>query len=57
LRRQQIFGGLFLVVGGLCMFFTHGNEWIACLTIGAVLLLYTSFRIPSEESKEKGDAR
>ena len=30
------------------MFTTRGNEWIACLTIAAVLELYTAFRIPPE---------
>ena len=40
LRIQQIF-----------MFSTRGNEWIACLTIAAILELYTAFRIPQEEAK------
>ncbi|MDR0989533.1 MAG: hypothetical protein LBM06_08800 [Prevotellaceae bacterium] len=53
LRRQQIFGALFLVASGLLMFFTHGNEWIACMLIAAVLELYTSIRIPQEELKVK----
>ena len=35
------------------MFTTRGNEWIACLTIAAVLELYTAFRIPQEEAKEE----
>lgn len=53
LRKQQVFGALLLVVTALFMFTTHGNEWIACLTIAAVLELYTAFRIPQEEEKEK----
>lgn len=53
LRRQQIFGALLLVLTGAFMFFTHGNEWIVCLTIAAVLQLYTSIRIPQEEGKCK----
>ncbi len=53
LRIQQIFGALALVLTGAFMFFTHGNDWIACLTIGAILELYTAFRIPQEEAKEK----
>ncbi len=53
LRIQQIFGALALVLTGGFMFFTRNNEWIACLTIAAVLELYTAFRIPQEESKEK----
>lgn len=53
LRRQQIFGALLLVLTGAFMLFTHGNEWIVCMTIAAILELYTSFRIPQEEAKEK----
>lgn len=52
LRRQQIIGALFLVVAGALMFFMHKNEWIAALTIGSVIQLYTAFRIPQEEKKE-----
>lgn len=51
LRRQQIFGAILLVMAGAFMFFTHGNEWIVCLTIAAILQLYTSVRIPQEEAK------
>ena len=47
LRIQQIFGAF--------MFTTRGNEWIACLTIAAILELYTAFRIPQEEEKEKAN--
>ena len=53
LRIQQIFGALALILTGAFMFTTHGNEWIACLTIAAVLELYTAFRIPQEEAKEE----
>lgn len=52
LRRQQIFGALLLVLAGAFMLFTHGNEWIVCLTVAAILELYTSIRIPQEEEKE-----
>ncbi len=45
LRRQQIFGALALVLAALFMFTTNGNEWIACITIAAVLELYTAFRL------------
>lgn len=55
LRRQQIFGALLLVLTGALMLYTHGNEWIVSLTIAAILELYTSFRIPQEESKEHKD--
>ena len=53
LRLQQILGALMLIMSGIFMFTTHGNEWIACLCIAAVLELYTSFRIPQEEAKEQ----
>ena len=52
LRRQQIFGALLLVLTGAFMFFTHGNELIVCLTVAAILELYTAIRIPQEEAKE-----
>lgn len=52
LRRQQIFAALLLVLTGAFMLFTHGNEWVVCLTIAAVLELYTAVRIPQEEAKE-----
>lgn len=51
LRIQQIFGALALILTGAFMLTTSGNEWIACLTIAAVLELYTAFRIPQEEKK------
>lgn len=53
LRIQQIFGALALILTGAFMFTTRGNEWIACLTIAAVLELYTAFRIPQEEAKKR----
>lgn len=53
LRRQQILGAFFLVAAGALMFFMHGNEWVLALTIGALIELYTSFRIPQEEKKEQ----
>ena len=53
LRRQQLFGAVMLVVSGLLMFTTHGNEWIVSLTIAAVLELYTAWRIPAEEAKQQ----
>lgn len=51
LRIQQIFGAVALVLTGAFMFSTRGNEWIACLTIAAILELYAAFRIPQEEAK------
>lgn len=55
LRRQQIFGAILLVLTAVFMFFTHGNEWMVCLTIAAVLELYTAFRIPHELEKMEKD--
>lgn len=52
LRRQQVFGALFLVVAGALMVFMERNEWVVALTIGAVIELYTAFRIPQEEKKQ-----
>ena len=53
LRRQQIIGAALLVFAGVLMFTSKRNEWIVCLTIAAVLQLYTAYRIPSELKKEK----
>lgn len=52
LRKQQVLGALFLVFAGACMFFGKRNEWIAFMSIGALLELYTVFRMSSEEKKE-----
>ena len=53
LRKQQVFGATLLLLTALFMFTTRNNEWVLCLTIAAVLELYTAFRIPQEEEKEK----
>lgn len=53
LRRQQILGAVLLVFAGVLMFVTRHNEWVLCLTVAAVLELYTAFRIPSELEKDK----
>lgn len=53
LRRQQILGAILLVFAGVLMFTSKHNEWMVCLTIAAVLELYTAYRIPSELEKEK----
>jgi uncharacterized membrane protein YiaA len=53
LRRQQIFGAIALILAGVFMFTLRHNEWIVCLTVAALLELYTSFRIPQELEKEK----
>lgn len=52
LQRQQMIGAAVLVLTGVIMILCHHNEWIAGLTIAAVLELYTAFRIPQEEEKE-----
>ena len=52
-RRQQILGAVLLVFAGVLMFVTKHNEWVLCLTVAAILELYTAFRIPSELEKEK----
>lgn len=57
LRRQQLLGAMLLIVAGVMMLLWHHNEWIICLTIAALLELYTAFRIPNEEAKEKGGIR
>ena len=53
LRKQQVFGAVALVFAGVLMFTMKRNEWIVCLSIAAVLELYTAFRIPQELEKEK----
>ena len=52
LRRQQILGAVLLVFAGVLMFVTKHNEWILCLTVAAILQLYTAYRIPAELEKE-----
>jgi TRAP-type uncharacterized transport system fused permease subunit len=50
LRRLQTFNviaGLLMVVASVFMF-RQQNEWILCLTIAAVLQLYTAFVAPRE---------
>ena len=53
LRRQQILGAVLLVFAGVLMFVTRHNEWVFCLSVAAVIQLYTAYRIPSELEKEK----
>ena len=51
LRRlvtMQTVGSLALVVAGVLMFTHHRNEWMVAMSVGALLELYTSFRIPKE---------
>lgn len=60
LRRQQILGALMLLLaGGLMACSVYGipplckGEWQVALAIGAVLEVYTAFRIPAELAREK----
>ena len=64
LRRQQLLGVLSLLASGCCMFmqtfrvgFAIRNEWVVFLTIGAILELWTAFRIPHELEKERPGQR
>lgn len=59
LRRQQLLGVLALFAGGCCMCmqtfrfgFAIRNEWVVFVAIGAMLELWTAFRIPHELAKE-----
>ena len=52
LRRQQMIGAALLILAGVMMLIWNRNEWVLCLTIAAVLELYTAFRIPQEMEKE-----
>ena len=54
LRRlvmQQQLAGLLLVGAGVLMFTHMHNEWIMVLTCGALVELYTAYRIPQELDK------
>lgn len=60
LRRQQLLGVIALLLAACCMCmqtfhfgFAIRNEWVVCLTIGAILELWTAFRIPLELEKER----
>ncbi len=60
LRRQQLLGATALVFSAAALTaqtlgynLIQHNEWVICLLIGAMLELYTSFRIPQELEKEK----
>ena len=56
LRRlvvQQQLAGLLFVAAGVLMFTHIRNEWMVLLTCGALVELYTAYRIPQEQEKEK----
>jgi hypothetical protein len=50
---QQQIGALLLVAAGVLMFVLHNNEWMAVMFAGALMELYTAFRIPAEMEKHK----
>ncbi len=66
LRRQQLFGLFCMLASAVAMSmltwdlhqgsfsfrYVHNNEWVILLAIGALLQLYTAFRIPKELEKE-----
>lgn len=51
---QQI-SGIVLVAAGVLMFTHTRNEWIVAMFVGALLQLYTVFRIPQEMDKQEID--
>jgi len=67
LRRQQLFSLCCIVLSAILMTmlvwdlangsflfrFSHHNEWVIFLGIGAIIQLYTAFRIPVELEKEQ----
>ena len=53
LVTQQQVGALLLVAAGVLMFVMRHNEWIAVMLCGALMELYTAFRIPAEMEKHK----
>lgn len=54
LRRlvvQQQIAGILFVAAGVLMFTHIRNEWMVILTCGALIELYTAYRIPQELDK------
>lgn len=49
---QQQIGGICLVAAGVLMFTHVHNEWIVAMFVGALLELYTAYRIPQEIDKK-----
>lgn len=50
LHRYNIFAGLLMVFSSAFMF-ADRKEWVLCLTVGAVFLLYSSFVSPKDKEK------
>lgn len=62
LRRQQLFGGIALLLSSAAMTmqtfqfgpsWARGNEWVLCLAIASVLELYTTLRLAHELEKNR----
>lgn len=47
LHRFNVFAGLLMIVASGLMF-SHRTEWVLCLTISAILQVYTAFVTPKE---------
>jgi len=47
LHRYNIFSGLLMVFASALMF-SNRKEWVLCLTVATIFLLYTSFASPSD---------
>lgn len=50
---QQQLGGIALIIAGVLMFTHTRNEWIIVTFIGALIEMYTAFRISQEINKVK----
>lgn len=51
LIAQQQLASLLLVAAGVLMFIRYNNEWIVVLLCGALMELYTVFRLSHETGK------
>lgn len=51
LHRYNIFAGLLMIFASGLMFSNH-KEWVLCLTIAAILQLYTAFVFSSKKKKD-----
>ena len=52
LIAQQVLAGILFIGAGVLMFTHHNNEWIAIVLCGALVELYTVFRISHELDKQ-----
>ena len=52
LVTMQTIGSLALIAAGVLMFTHYSNEWIAVVLCGALVELYTVFRLSHELEKE-----